>query len=38
MADATILSLVLYLPLAGMLAIAAIPAGRDGAVRASRSP
>ena len=34
MADATILSLVLYLPLAGMLAIAAIPAGRDGAVRA----
>ena len=34
MADATVLSLVLYLPLAGMLAIAAIPAGRDGAVRA----
>ena len=34
MADSTILSLVLYLPLAGMLAIAAIPAGRGGAVRA----
>ena len=34
MADGTILSLVLYLPLAGMLAIAALPAGRDGAVRA----
>ena len=34
MADATVLSLVLYLPVAGMLAIAAIPAGRDGAVRA----
>jgi NADH-quinone oxidoreductase subunit M len=33
MADSTILSLVLYLPVAGMLAIAAIPAGRDGAVR-----
>ena len=31
MADATILSLVLYLPVAGMLAIAALPAGRDGA-------
>jgi NADH-quinone oxidoreductase subunit M len=34
MADALVLSLVLYLPVAGMLAIAAIPAGRDGAVRA----
>ena len=34
MADSTILSLVLYLPVAGMLAIAAIPPGRDGAVRA----
>ena len=34
MADGTILSLVLYLPVAGMLAIAAIPAGRGGAVRA----
>ena len=33
MADGTILSLVLYLPLAGMLAIAAIPAGRDSTVR-----
>ncbi|HEX4944509.1 MAG TPA: NADH-quinone oxidoreductase subunit M [Usitatibacteraceae bacterium] len=33
MSDATVLSLVLYLPVAGMLAIAAIPAGRDGAVR-----
>jgi NADH-quinone oxidoreductase subunit M len=34
MADASILSAVLYLPVAGMLAIAALPRGRDGAVRA----
>ncbi len=34
MADSTVLSVVLYLPVAGMLAIAALPAGRDGAVRA----
>jgi NADH-quinone oxidoreductase subunit M len=33
MSDATILSLVLYLPVAGMFAIAAIPAGRDSTVR-----
>jgi NADH-quinone oxidoreductase subunit M len=33
MADSTILSLVLYLPVAGMLAIAALPAGRDSLVR-----
>jgi len=34
MADSTILSLVLYLPVAGFLAIAALPAGRDALVRA----
>jgi len=34
MSDATILSLVLYLPVAGMLAIAALPKGQDGQVRA----
>ncbi len=34
MADATLLSVVLYLPVAGMFAIAALPAGRDGLVRA----
>ncbi|MGE0358750.1 MAG: NuoM family protein [Burkholderiales bacterium] len=34
MADSTLLSLVLYLPVAGMFAVAAVPAGREGAVRA----
>ena len=33
MADATMLNVVLWLPFAGMLAIAAVPAGRDGFVR-----
>ncbi|HRE13158.1 MAG TPA: NADH-quinone oxidoreductase subunit M [Usitatibacteraceae bacterium] len=33
MADATMLNVVLWLPFAGMLAIAVVPAGRDGFVR-----